>query len=106
MLVLQSIVGFLTIAELAWVMSENRWCVPWKTVAAGLGLQAVLAVLLLKIALNDVLLCSAQGVPRQRIAPPFDGPALILLRPAAILSTIAIGTLTCSRRARDEQSSP
>jgi CNT family concentrative nucleoside transporter len=69
MLVLQSILGFLTIAALAWVMSENRWCVPWKTVAAGLGLQAVLAVLLLKlefmrelfIALNDVLLSLQQA---------------------------------------------
>ncbi len=114
MLVLQSILEFLTIAALAWVMSENRWCVTWNTVAAGLGLQAVLAVLRLKlefmrelfIGLNDVLLCSAQRAPRQRIAPPFDGPALNLLRPAAILSTIATGTLAYSGRARDEQSSP
>jgi nucleoside permease NupC len=37
MLVLQSILEFLTIAALAWVMSENRWCVTWNTVAAGLG---------------------------------------------------------------------
>jgi CNT family concentrative nucleoside transporter len=48
---------------LAWLLSEKRFAVPWRAIAAGLLLQLVLAVLLLKLpfakdaflALNDVL---------------------------------------------------
>ena len=46
---LHSFVGVVAICLLAWLLSEQRRAVPWRTVAGGLLLQAALAVLLLKL---------------------------------------------------------
>jgi CNT family concentrative nucleoside transporter len=46
---LQSAFGICVIIALAWVLSEDRRAFPWRTVAAGLALQAALAVLLLEV---------------------------------------------------------
>jgi len=62
--VLQSAFGFATILFLAWLASENRRLVAWRTVIAGIVLQMVFAAALLKLAvfkqffllLNEVLL--------------------------------------------------
>ena len=48
-MILQSILGLITFLAIAWAVSENRRGVPWRTVAAGVGLQFVLAILLLKL---------------------------------------------------------
>jgi len=64
LLVLQSAFGFIAILLLAWLASENRRVVAWRTVIAGVALQIVLAAALLKLAvfkqfflaLNDTLL--------------------------------------------------
>jgi len=57
MLHLQSAFGICVIVALAWVLSEDRRAFPWRTVAVGLLLQAVLALLLLKVpAARDGLL--------------------------------------------------
>jgi CNT family concentrative nucleoside transporter len=61
---IQSALGFAALLALAFLISENRRAVPWRTVAGGAALQVVLALLLLKVpvfrqafvALNDVLL--------------------------------------------------
>jgi CNT family concentrative nucleoside transporter len=61
---LQSAFGFTVILLLAWLASENRRVVAWRTVVAGIVLQIVLAAALLKLAvfkqfflaLNDTLL--------------------------------------------------
>ena len=61
---LQSTFGFVAILFLAWLASENRRAIPWRTVLAGVALQLVLAAALLKLevfklfflALNEVLL--------------------------------------------------
>ena len=45
----QGLIGFAGLLALAWLLSENRRLVNWRTVAAGIGLQCVLAVLLLKV---------------------------------------------------------
>ncbi len=60
----QSALGLLGFLALAWSMSEGRNRVPWRTVLAGLALQIVMAVALLKLplfkhaflALNDALM--------------------------------------------------
>ena len=49
MLRFQSIAGLLILAFIAWLVSENRKKVNYKTIAAGLFLQTVLAVLLTKL---------------------------------------------------------
>jgi len=46
----QSAFGFVAILVLAWLASENRRVVAWRTVAAGIVLQIVLAAALLKLA--------------------------------------------------------
>lgn len=48
MLSLRSAAGMILLAGLAWLFSENRRAVRWQTVAAGLGLQVVLGVLLIR----------------------------------------------------------
>lgn len=46
---LQSAIGLFALPMLAWVISENRSALSWRVVAAGLGLQLAVAVLLLKV---------------------------------------------------------
>jgi CNT family concentrative nucleoside transporter len=61
---LHSLAGMSGLLGLAWLAGENRRGVPWRAVAAGLGIQIVLAVLFLKVeilkkaflGLNDALL--------------------------------------------------
>ena len=50
MLTLQALFGIVVLVGLAWVFSENRRNVPWKTVISGIALQVILALLLLKLA--------------------------------------------------------
>lgn len=45
---IHSTMGLLTLLAAAWLLSENRRVVPWRTICAGLALQAVIAVLMLK----------------------------------------------------------
>src|SRR6185312_1176870 len=46
---LQSALGICVIIALAWALSEDRRAFPWRTVLAGLVLQAAIALLLLKV---------------------------------------------------------
>src|SRR6202008_2413167 len=46
---LQSALGICAIVGVAWALSEDRRACPWRTVIAGLVLQAALALLLLKV---------------------------------------------------------
>ena len=45
---IQSIVGIFTLVAVSWLLSENRRIVPWRTIVAGVTLQAAIAVLMLK----------------------------------------------------------
>src|SRR5712691_5003191 len=61
---LHALAGIAGLVALAWLMSENRRAVPWRAIAAGLGLQVMLALVFLKISpvktafmkINDALL--------------------------------------------------
>jgi concentrative nucleoside transporter, CNT family len=46
---MQGIVGYAALVALAWICSERRAAVPWRTVGAGLALQCVLALAFLKL---------------------------------------------------------
>src|ERR1043166_6949271 len=48
---LQSAFGFVALAAIAWIISENRRQIAWRTVIAGAALQLLLALALLKLAL-------------------------------------------------------
>ncbi len=65
----QAIAGYAVFIGLAWALSEGRRAVPWRTVAGGVALQVLLALLILKLpparaafaALNDGLLALEQA---------------------------------------------
>ena len=44
----QGLLGLAVLPILAWALSEDRWAVRWRTVAAGLAMQLALALLLLR----------------------------------------------------------
>src|SRR5262249_11536374 len=46
---LQSALGAVALIAFAWIISENRRAVPWRSVAAGLAVTLALAALLLKV---------------------------------------------------------
>jgi len=46
---MRGLLGIATLLVLAWVISEDRWRVPWRVVIAGVVLQLVVALLLLKL---------------------------------------------------------
>jgi CNT family concentrative nucleoside transporter len=63
MATLQSAFGIFVLLAICWLISENRWAVSWRRVAASLMLTLVLAVLLLKIpALNHVFATVSDAV--------------------------------------------
>ncbi len=45
----RSAAGLIVLAALAWVLSEDRRAVRWRTVAAGMGLQMAIALVLLRL---------------------------------------------------------
>ena len=57
-----SFFGWLTMIAAAWAISYNRKLFPWRTVAWGLGLQFVLAVLILKTRWGSLLFDFAQKI--------------------------------------------
>jgi CNT family concentrative nucleoside transporter len=59
---LQSALGIAAIVGLAWATSENRGAFRWRIVAGGLGLQFLLAVVLLKVPPARQLLFGLNGV--------------------------------------------
>jgi len=53
---IQAAIGMASLLLLAWVISEDRRAIQWRTVVAGIGLQIVLAVLLIGVpAANHIL---------------------------------------------------
>ena len=55
---MRGVLGIFVLLCLAWILGERRvgdvgWRVPWRTVFAGLGLQALLAVILLRLPLTS-----------------------------------------------------
>ena len=58
---LQSALGICIIVAAAWALSEDRHAFPWRTVAAGLALQAALALFLLRVPLARAALLELNG---------------------------------------------
>lgn len=63
MLILQSLFGLIVFVTIAALLSEDRRRIPWRTVLIGMGLQLLLALLLLKLPLfRSVFEALNQGV--------------------------------------------
>jgi CNT family concentrative nucleoside transporter len=58
---LQSALGICVIVALAWALSEDRRAFPWRTVVAGLVLQAALALFLLEVPFARAALLGLNG---------------------------------------------
>lgn len=56
------LIGLLVIPGLAWLLSTHRWQVRWRTVATGIGIQFVLALLILKTAPGRAFFAGATEV--------------------------------------------
>jgi len=59
---IQALAGILGLLALAWLLSERRWAVPWRAVLSGLGLQVVLALLLVKLPFAKSAFLALNGV--------------------------------------------
>ena len=46
---MQALLGYLLLLILAWALSDDRRVIPWRTVAGGLALQVLLALLLTRV---------------------------------------------------------
>jgi concentrative nucleoside transporter, CNT family len=72
MYIVQSLFGLFTICLIAWLFSERRKAVSWKVPLAGLGLQLMIAILLLKfppfqsafIGLNSVVMALQEATEK------------------------------------------
>lgn len=62
MLILQSLFGLFILLLLAWLLSEQRQQVAWKTVVIGLALQFILALLLLKLPASQAVFAGLNHV--------------------------------------------
>jgi CNT family concentrative nucleoside transporter len=74
---LQSALGVLAILFAAWAMSEHRRVFPWRTVAVGLALEVVLALVLLKVPLARSALLSLNGVVDALMAATRAGTSFV-----------------------------
>lgn len=61
-MILQSVLGLIVFVGIAWAMSENRRRMPLRIVGAGLALQLVIGVLLLKLSLLRDFFLALNGV--------------------------------------------
>ena len=62
MTVIQGLIGLFALVGLAWLVSENRARLPWRTVLVGVAIQFVLALILLKWSAGWQLLLALNGV--------------------------------------------
>jgi CNT family concentrative nucleoside transporter len=86
------LIGIVLILAIAYAMSNNKRAIPWKTVAWGLGLQIVLAILVLK---GRFIAALFDG-----IAPPLEtwGAALIFVVLAVLAAQLAKRSTASSAR--------
>ncbi len=71
------ILGLLTMLLLAWTFSTNRRAIRWRTVAWGLGLQILFAILVLRFELGRILLAKAGAGINRLLAYAFVGSEMV-----------------------------
>ena len=71
------ILGLLTMLSLAWAFSTNRRAIRWRTVAWGIGLQILFAILVLRFETGRVLLAKAGAGINRLLAYAFVGSEMV-----------------------------
>jgi CNT family concentrative nucleoside transporter len=74
---LQALIGILFLLALAWLLSENRRGVPWRTVLIALGLQVGIAVLLIHVGWVRAALLSLNLVVEALDSAAGEGAAFV-----------------------------
>ena len=77
MWILRGLLGIAALTAFSWLVSENRRRVEWRIVWWGLGLQFVIAVLMLKVPLFQRLLIQLNRVVRVLEQATHDGAAFV-----------------------------
>ena len=85
-----SLLGWVAMLLLAWAISYNRRNFPWRTVIWGLGLQCLLAVLILKTAEGKLLFELAGKVIQKLIQFSTDGTKFVF---GSLADTSAMGNV-------------
>ncbi|HEY0759922.1 MAG TPA: nucleoside transporter C-terminal domain-containing protein [Acidisarcina sp.] len=71
------VLGLLTMLLLAWLFSTNRRAIRWRTVAWGLGLQMLFALLVLKWTFGQTLLAGASRMVTSLLGHAVDGSSMV-----------------------------
>jgi CNT family concentrative nucleoside transporter len=71
------ILGLLTMLLLAWTFSTNRRAIRWRTVAWGLGLQFLFAILVLRLEIGRILLAKAGAGINRLLSFAFVGSEMV-----------------------------
>ena len=77
LLQLQSVLGLAVFTGIAWLLSENRRLFSWRLLAAGIGLQLILALLLLKVPYIRAALFSLNGLVDALMAATGAGTSFV-----------------------------
>jgi len=77
MLKLLSLVGLAAFLALAWAVSENRKKFPWRTVGAGVGLQFLLGILILKTEIGQKVFSGFQAAAVKLLGFAEEGTRLV-----------------------------
>jgi concentrative nucleoside transporter, CNT family len=87
MLKLLSLLGLAAFLALAWAISENRKKFPWRTVLAGVGLQFLFGILILKTEIGQKFFGGFQNAANKLLGFAEEGTALVfgpLAKPAVM----------------------
>jgi len=94
------ILGLLTFLGVAYVLSINRKAIRWSTVAWGLGLQVLLAFLVLKVSVGQVFLAKGSAAVTTLLGHAEDGSTMVFgnvlgdpKSPAAVFAFAVLPTI-------------
>jgi CNT family concentrative nucleoside transporter len=90
------LLGLIIFVGLAYALSTNRRAIRWRTVAWGLGLQIVFAILVIKWSYGQTILATVSGVVTGLLGHSVDGSSLVfgaLGDPKSALSVLAFAVL-------------
>lgn len=90
---MMSVVGWVSCVGIAWLGSEGRRHVPWRTVAWGLALQVLLALMLLQTAVGRWLFTQANAMVTALLAYSAQGAAFVFGDAALSSFSVALHVL-------------
>ena len=90
------LIGIAVLLTVAWLLSTDRKAIRWRTVAWGLGLQVLFAVLVIRFPYGQIALAKVAGVITDLLGHAADGSKLVfgpIGDPKSPLQTLAFAVL-------------